>query len=112
MPMRGLHRIDSLATASGNATPEREAEQDTLRYTLLPRGIPGGERAVWWEAPDVRRHRLEYHGRVLETRTELDGTGLPIRVETTGTHPMGLPWEERFELRGDTRPRGTRRRRW
>jgi imidazolonepropionase-like amidohydrolase len=53
---------------------------------------------VWWETRQVRRHRVDYRGRVLESRTELDSVGTPLLVETRGIHPRtGTPWEERFE---------------
>lgn len=37
------------------STSSSPAAQDTTRYTLLPSGIPGGERLVWFEKANFRQ---------------------------------------------------------
>lgn len=82
--------------------PADASPGDTLRYTVMPEDVPGGERWIWSSSPGVLHQRLEFRGSDLESRIAFGEAGFPVRVEATGTHPGRGPWEESFELRGDT----------
>ena len=102
-------RTVALPTALPSDTGETERRDqvrahvtDTLRYTLIPQGIPRGERRVWRDGRGVWHHRVEFGGPALETTVVLDSASRPLRIDIAGGHPNVGEWEERFERRGDS----------
>lgn len=76
-------------------------QSDTLRFTLISRGMPVGERFIWRDPAGVWHQRTVVGERTLDTSVAFGSGDVPVRMETAGVLPSGAPWQERFAMEDD-----------
>lgn len=97
--------LSVLVAGPVNATAlQRPADSDTLRYSIVIPGHPGGSQRVWNDDGGYLGVRFEWktrfgQGPTLASRVLLDDEGIPVFIDTRGTDVGGSAVEERLEVR-------------